>query len=314
MSQSVTVIIPAYKVSKTISRTIESVLAQPQCDPKIVAVIDGPDEPTAKALEPYANRVQVIQVPENRGLQATRTRGLAEANEDGFAIFLDGDDYWSGDLLGAGARQMIETEADIGLARMEVKSEESGHSRMISLAPADRNALFSGWLGQNRFVAPLCVLWRVSFLRAVGGFDPDLHRQEDGELIMRSLMRGARVTHLRSGHGVYVQHRSPDRLTVRNDHLKSMLDVSAKILAIESNEIPQDLIRRSVAESYANAERTFRLRGYPDLAREASARAAALGGARAHADAPFDFLYRMLSMSLASRAEATIRRIARKPY
>lgn len=314
MSARLTVVIPSYKVSATVGRTIKSVLAQAESSVNIVAVIDGPDPETRAALEPFAERITIVQVDVNQGLQATRKRGLKEADEDGFVIFLDGDDYWEGDLAGPAVRQMIEQDADIGLAAMLVETARDSARKRISLAPRTEIEIFEGWLGRNEFVAPCAVFWRVSLLRRIGDFDASLERQEDGEAVCRALIHGARVTHLDSGVAVYVQHWSPHRLTVRNDNLGSLLDVPDKILRMPAGAIPRDSVVRAVAQSYANARRTCALRGRNDLAEQAAKRSAALRPARPHVAGAFGWSYRLLPTKVAIALERTIRKVAGLPY
>jgi hypothetical protein len=314
MSERLTVVIPSYKVSATVGRTIRSVLAQAASSVDIVAVIDGPDPESRAALEPFADRITIVQVDINQGPQATRKRGLEEADEDGFVIFLDGDDYWEGDLAGPAVRQMIEHDADIGLAAMVVEAARDGRRTLVSLAHRTETEIFEGWLGRNEFVAPCAVVWRVSFLRRIGDFDTSLQRQEDGEMVCRALIEGARVTHLKSGVAVYVQHWSPHRLTVRNDNLGSLLDVPDKILRMPPGAIPRDSVVRAVAESYANAQRTFALRGREDLAEQAAKRSAALGPARPQVAGLLGWPYRLLPTKVAIAVERAIRKVAGRPY
>lgn len=312
MLPHVTAIIPAYKATATIARAIDSLLAQQGAKVDVVVVVDGPDAALEAKLGGYDPRVTVLVLPENRGVQVARNRGLAEARGE-WLLFLDADDYVSGDLLCPGARLLAAQEGDLGLAAMIVRDEVGGAERKIRLE-GNAEALFAGWLGRNEFVAPCSVLWRASAIRRIGGWDEALQRQEDGEMVMRALLLGARVAHLPSGHGVYVQHSAPDRLTAQTENLRSLLDVPAKLLTLEGAVLSPELVQRAAAQSYANAARTCLLRGRSDFAGEALRRLKALGGARPQLGPPFGALYRLLPLRAAVRAERAVRVVLRRPY
>jgi hypothetical protein len=85
----------------------------------------------------------------------------------------------------------------------------------VSVARKGREEIIADWLAM-RFVPPCSVLWRASFLRAIGGWDESLKpHSEDGELALRGLVGGARIAVCGDGLGVYVQHDNPDRVSKR---------------------------------------------------------------------------------------------------
>lgn len=310
---SVTVVIPAYKAARTIARAVDSVLAQPDCQATVVIVLDGPDA-KAEAAIPSDPRVRLMVNPHNLGQQLSRTRGL-EAATDPLILFLDADDFLEGAMLASLAGALQDASADLGFAPMHVLIEGSGERReLVDLSGKSREALFEDWLGGGQFVAPCSVLWRTDFLRAIGGWDPTLRRQEDGELVLRALLRDARTAFSSEGHGVYVQHASTDRLTRRSDNLDSLLDVPAKILALDPGPIPTATVRRACAASYRNAARTAYLRGSRSIGREALARAGQLDPAGRSFPGPFGQLARLVGFHGAVRVERMVRGLLRKPY
>jgi hypothetical protein len=60
------------------------------------------------------------------------------------------------------------------------------------------------------------VLWRRAFVEMVGGWNPTLSRNQDGELAMRALLRRPRVVVAEAGRGIYVQHPSVGRVSRRS--------------------------------------------------------------------------------------------------
>jgi glycosyltransferase involved in cell wall biosynthesis len=310
----VTVVIPAYKASGTVARAVESVLAQPGQKAGVVVVLDGPDQAAEQALAAYPKaRVQVIHHETNQGVCAARNLGLANVAEP-YVMFLDADDYIEGEFLSSGAVQMAEAGADLGLAEMEVLNEATNRRSRVSVAGLSALELYRSWLRSERFVAPSSVLWRTEFMKGIGGWDEALLRQEDGEIVLRALLMGATHCDLRSGHGVYVQHSRPERLTVRKDNLRSLLDVPAKLLALDSDAIPLETRRSAAAVSYANAARTMFLRNCPELANEALVRMKALGTSRPRARGLFNVIYALLPLKAAVVVERAIRVMLRRPY
>jgi len=274
----VTVVIPAYKAERTIRRAVDSVLGQEGCAARAVVVVDGDLDGTARLLEAYEpDRVRTLINFTNRGVQETRNRGLT-FTQDPFVMFLDADDFIEGRLLAGLAGAMGASGAELGIGPMQVLHERDGRREpVITLDTGNVERLFTGWLGEGRFVAPCSVLWRTGFLRRIGGWDPELKRQEDGEIVLRALLLGARVVGTNEGRGIYVHHEAPDRLTRRSDNLDSLLKVPAKLAGIPSAAVPPERARRAAALSFYNAARTCYVRGEEALGAEALNQARAFG-------------------------------------
>jgi len=93
------VIIPAYNAGKTISRAIESVLAQSYPLYEIIVVDDASTDNTCEVVSgSYAGNVQLIQKLTNYGSSVARNTGMNAATGSYFA-FLDADDVWHKDKL-----------------------------------------------------------------------------------------------------------------------------------------------------------------------------------------------------------------------
>lgn len=89
----VSVIIPTYNRVATLTRTIDSVLAQTYSHFEIIVVDDGStDNTTAVLNERYRDRVRLVR-QSNMGSAAARNAGIAAARYD-LVAFLDSDDYW----------------------------------------------------------------------------------------------------------------------------------------------------------------------------------------------------------------------------
>ncbi|MFN3943474.1 MAG: glycosyltransferase family 2 protein [Allosphingosinicella sp.] len=306
----ISVVIPAYKAERTIRRAIDSVLAQEGCESTVIVVVDGDLDDTRNIVkQDYADAPVVLLVnDENRGVQFTRNRGLAEVADE-YVMFLDADDFVEGRLLAGLAEALSEKRADLGFGPMQTLFESTGARGPTVIMRSERPAeLFVDWMAEGRFVNPSAVMWRTCFLREIGGWDPAFHRAEDGEVAMRALLLGAAVARSDQGRGVYVIHDNPNRLTQTNRHLDALLAVPRKLLGIPSQTIEPAVVRSACARSLYAAAVTCHLRGSPDLGSEALAEARALG-LTGHPGGP---LHRTLTRLLGLRGRCAAERLARR--
>lgn len=99
----VSFIIPAYNASKTIKKTIDSILNQVHSDLKyeIIVVDDGSTDNLRDVIKEYSpSELQYINYyhKENGGLSSARNYGFKKSKGD-YIIFVDSDDYVSKKLL-----------------------------------------------------------------------------------------------------------------------------------------------------------------------------------------------------------------------
>lgn len=92
LSFSVSVVIPAYNISRYIERSIDSVLAQRRQPKEIIVVNDGSTDDTAEKIGEYGDKIKYIY-QDNAGLSAARNAGIKAASSE-WIVFLDGDDEW----------------------------------------------------------------------------------------------------------------------------------------------------------------------------------------------------------------------------
>lgn len=89
----VSVIVPVFNCEAYITDAVESVFRQHHTDLELIVVNDGSTDRTLKALEPYRDRLHLIEQP-NAGVAAARNAGLRVCRGK-FIAFLDADDWWS---------------------------------------------------------------------------------------------------------------------------------------------------------------------------------------------------------------------------
>ena len=88
----VSIIIPTFNRRDYITTALDSVLAQSYKDYEIIIIDDGSSDDTKEVLKPYQNNIRYFY-QDNRGIPATRNKGIREAQGD-YIAFLDSDDYW----------------------------------------------------------------------------------------------------------------------------------------------------------------------------------------------------------------------------
>ena len=113
----ISIITSAYKAESTISRAIESVLAQTYKDWEMIIVVDASPDNTYNIALSYADkdtRIKVINNKEKVGAGIARRIGIKNINPNTeYTTFLDSDDYYKPDVLEVLYKHAKETDADV---------------------------------------------------------------------------------------------------------------------------------------------------------------------------------------------------------
>lgn len=210
MVRDLTVVIPSYRSGRWIERVISSVLREGVLPANVVVIEDGVFDDTASQVRRFEG-VQLVSLERNLGAPHARNLGLARA-QTRYVMFLDVDDYVENGLL-AGLVDALEREqADLAFGPWRYDGD--GSERRVLRTPKllDNGERMFRWKIFREFCPPCAVAWRVESVRAIGGWDEQLRKDQDGELVIRALTRGLRVAVSNAGNGVYWQHRSPHRV------------------------------------------------------------------------------------------------------
>ncbi|MFC2324010.1 MAG: glycosyltransferase family 2 protein [Bacteroides sp.] len=110
------IIIPAFNAEKFLSRCLQSVAAQTFPNFEVVLIDDGSKDNTLALAENWARHESRIRLfsQENRGLAATRNRGIHEARTS-LIMFVDSDDYLEPNAVELLIRLKEEKKAQIAL-------------------------------------------------------------------------------------------------------------------------------------------------------------------------------------------------------
>lgn len=270
------VVIPAYRAAATLPRTLRSCLASVAAQDVHVA-LDGPDS-ALEAAARGAGEVGVAILPPRSGAPACRNAGLRAARRE-HVMFLDADDYVEGDFLADAVGVARASGADLVLGRFAFETPDGKRllrdPRDVYGAP-DAAAILEHWL-RKRYTPPCAVVWRADFVRALGGWDETLAKNQDGDLIYRALLAGARVAFAREGLGVYVQSDDPGRITRQQTPaaLASQLAVLDKLRA-ERRRFARSAVE-ALALAYYDIARHAYTAGEEETGRRAETRARDLG-------------------------------------
>lgn len=264
---TVSVVIPAFRAAGTIARAVHSVLAEPVVG-EVIVVIDGPDDALRRAV-PDDGRVRVIETPTRRGAPAARNRGLADAS-GAFALFLDADDFVEGGLIAALAGAAAEADLALGSYAFAFAS---GNRIAVDVhrtigAPTTINVLHA-WF-EGHYVPCCSVLWRTAFVRGIGGWNEDLLKNQDGELMWRASRAAPRIALAAEGLGIYMQ--SPSVARVSNNRSASAFEQQIRLLACIENEMTAaeaPMLRGPIGASYYRLARGAYYSGFTAVGRAA---------------------------------------------
>jgi glycosyltransferase involved in cell wall biosynthesis len=96
----ISIVIPIYNVERYLTQSIDSVLGQSYSNIEVILVNDGSPDNSPQICKEYEKKSPLVKLinKTNGGLSEARNVGIMKATGD-YIMFLDADDYWSGDFL-----------------------------------------------------------------------------------------------------------------------------------------------------------------------------------------------------------------------
>lgn len=85
----VTAIVPAYNEEKTVPTVLEVILSATQVD-EVICINDGSTDKTLEVINMFEPKIEVINIPKNRGKGNAMAEGIIKAKGD-ILLFLDAD-------------------------------------------------------------------------------------------------------------------------------------------------------------------------------------------------------------------------------
>jgi len=187
-TSDISVVVSYYNREQYIDETVQSVLAQTLKPLEILIINDCSRESSRRYLDRYSNVGQIIDLPVNVGLAAARNEGMRRARGR-FIAFLDDDDVWLPKRLEVQRRYMEEHPA-CHVVHSAVWAFFSNKADELWKFFGPQPLTLAEALTHDIWVIPSTLLIRTEAMRAMGGFDPRLRQNEDGDFVIRCCVAG----------------------------------------------------------------------------------------------------------------------------
>lgn len=185
---AVSVIMPIHNRARQVGRAIESVQAQTFTDWELIAVDDGSTDDSAAVVASYGDpRIQLLRLPQNRGGNAARNRGIDEARAPLLA-FLDSDDLFLPMKLAEAVKWFTDhPDRDVLIDSFRKVYPDARKPSLDLRNPAldDNRAILEALFTRRIWKAtPGIIVRRETAIRA-GKFDEALKRRQDFDFLLR---------------------------------------------------------------------------------------------------------------------------------
>ncbi len=182
----VSVVMPVHDREGVVGTAIRSVLAQTYDAFELLVVDDGSSDGSVAAIEAFDDpRIRLHRLAQNRGVTVARNTALAAARGD-IVAYLDSDNAWDARYLAAtvGAFGAL-PDADALYSGLLLFRGEATAPYGVRYGHFNRALLEnSNYIDNNVFAH------RRSLLDRIGGFDEDLRRYVDYDLVLRAVEAG----------------------------------------------------------------------------------------------------------------------------
>lgn len=197
MTESVSILIPAYNAERWLRATIDSALAQTWLSKEVIVVDDGSTDHTFKVAQGFAAKGVRVLAQANQGAAAARNTALRAA-QGSYIQFLDADDLLHPEKLahqiryaedGRRSRTLLTSSWGRFFVRRD-QAEFASDSLWQDLTPVD-------WMvtkfTENRFMFPASWLVSRRLADAAGPWNENLSLDDDGEYMCRLVAASRQV-------------------------------------------------------------------------------------------------------------------------
>lgn len=167
----ISVIIPVYNVEQYLDRCLESAVSQTYKNIEIILIDDGSIDNSGKMCDQWAQKDKRIKVvhQENRGVSASRNRGIREAKGE-LISFIDSDDEAYSDYLETMYCDLTENNCDLAMTKHYVKyplTTKEAFTGATTIFNSPKNCLKEMLLCRNVDVSPWGKLYKKSLFKGV---------------------------------------------------------------------------------------------------------------------------------------------------
>ena len=216
------IIIPVFRVEKTLDRCVASVVGQDYDDMEIILVDDGSPDRCPEMCDQWARRDSRIKVvhQENQGLSCARNTGISLSRGE-FITFVDSDDSLGEDTLKT--VMPLAEQADIIEYPVWQNYGSPGQS-LLTFEDREFDSADDYWLGTQGYCH--CYVWNKIYRRRL--FDgvefPAGKVFEDVYILPRLLQKKPRIATTSKGCYCYWKNTQGITATARGAELRMLLD------------------------------------------------------------------------------------------
>ena len=183
------IVMPVWNRAALVGRSIRSVLAQTFTDWELLVVDDGSTDGTAEAVAPFVSeKVRYVRTP-HQGVSGARNEGLRLATQP-YIAYLDSDVTWDKEFLAVFAAALAgasgRREIAYCTARVYRTNPADGQEYLAEIRGEPFN--LARLIGGNYIDMNTLVHSRTCY-ELLGGFDPELRRYVDWDLVLKYAVR-----------------------------------------------------------------------------------------------------------------------------
>ena len=280
----VSVLVTAYNAEPWIADTLESVKAQTYPHIELVVIDDGSTDRTLDIARAFEHPNVTVLSQKNRGACAARNRALEEASGE-LIQYLDADDLLDPEKIALQVRRLAaEPEGTIAsgpwmrfYGASPPPERPSPNRDWHDYAPAS-DWLLDSW-AQNGMFASFAWLTPASHIELAGPWNERIKRNQDGEYFARVLLNAPQIVFCEEAWGFYRSGIAGSVSARRGPEIAQSMFDTTELCVRHLGTLGDTATVRTAQAAFWERLMFEAYRVDRSLAREAEARASALGGA-----------------------------------
>ncbi len=180
----VSIIMPTFNRKNIISRAIDSILNQYFKNFELIIVDDGSEDGTEEFIKDRyskflnAKKIKYFKIA-HKGVSTSRNYGLAHASGNMIA-YLDSDNQWDARYLNIMLSYFdVRKQSNCAYCNVNIKNQNNNHEYVLNYDYDWEKLLKSSYIDLNGFIH------KKQLYHEIGGFDEDLSRLVDWDLIIK---------------------------------------------------------------------------------------------------------------------------------